>query len=163
LNEKLIKNKNMADYKEALQVGFAAAKKAEIARKEVLEVLEKLKTEVLAASDGKLLIEVRKFEEPKEIGSRFMPTVPNLATAYAQALRGKKYYSALMAFNPIGEATRFRELARWKEAEDGYPCSLIWGDQEHQCEDRSALEEGLAELLRDPVVGEKLYALTKLG
>ncbi|MHC4443583.1 MAG: hypothetical protein ACYTA5_13380 [Planctomycetota bacterium] len=44
----------------------------------------------------------------------------------------------------------------------GYPCKLIWSQQEHVCEDRIALESCLAELLRDPIVGERLYALMNL-
>jgi hypothetical protein len=158
----------MADYKEALQAGFAAAKKAEIARKEVLEVLEKLKAEILAASDGKLLVEVREFEEPNNPPANpidiFMPSLTSMTTAYAKALREirpKKYYRVLMASNPKAGESRFKELASWKQSKDGYPCSLTWDKQERQYEDRVALEEGLAELLKDPGVGEKLYALTK--
>jgi hypothetical protein len=66
-----------------------------------------------------------------------------------------------MASNPKVGGSRFKELARWKQAKEGYPCSLTWDKQERQCEDRTALEEALAELLKDPGIGEKLYALTK--
>lgn len=150
----------MADYEEALQLGFAAAKKAEIARKEIQRILEKLKADILAVSEGKLLLEIQMVEEPEPLSGVFGPL--GMAQAYAKALQQKKYYTALMASNPKVAKSPVKELAIWKQAKDGYPCSLIWGNQERQCEDRSALEEGLAELLKDPVVGEKLYALTKL-
>jgi hypothetical protein len=81
----------MADYKEALQVGFAAAKKAEIARIEVLGVLEQLKADILAASDGKLLVEVGEFEEPKNPPANptdiFMPSLTSMTSAYVKAMR----------------------------------------------------------------------------
>ena len=57
----------MADYKKALRQGFEAAKKADLARKEIKEVLDTFKEQVLASSDGRLLIEVREFEEERDI------------------------------------------------------------------------------------------------
>jgi hypothetical protein len=152
----------MADFKKALAEGFVAAEKAEIARKEVQQILEKLKADILAASEGKLLLEIRTFEEPKGAAESWKTGV-SVVEIYQKALEPKKIYEALMASNPKVAEKRFKELARWKQAKDGYPCSLIWGKQERQCEDRAALEEGLAELLKDPVVGEKLYSLTQLA
>src|ERR1035438_3268235 len=110
----------MADYKEALQAGFAAAKKAEKAREEIQEILEKLKADVLAVSDGKILIELRKFEESAKPASALMP---NLTSAFAQALKPKVYFWALIASNPKAQEqkARFKEMARWKQAKEGYP------------------------------------------
>ena len=146
----------MANYIEALNQGFAAAKEAEIARKEIREVLDNLKSEIVKASDGKLLVEVRKVEEPEEDVSK------TVISRYYGALQPKKYYKAVIATNPKATKQIDKQLAIWKQSKEGYPCSLIWGKKEHQCEDRSALEECLAELLRDPLVGEQLYQLTKM-
>jgi hypothetical protein len=151
----------MADYKLALEEGFSAAKKAEIARNEVEQVLTKLKDDLLAASDGKLLVEIRQFEEIRGT-PQYYPGA-TLSAMLAKSSRPKLYYSALAATNPKSTKPVVKELARWKQDEDGYPCALIWGKTERQFEDREALEEGLAELLKDPGVGEKLFVLTKLN
>jgi hypothetical protein len=145
----------MADYKEALQAGFAAAKKAEIARKEVEEILGKFKADLLAASDGKLLVEIREFEEDESHYERMVRT----SMVFGSPPQPKKTFKVLIATNPKATKPVISQLAVWKQAKDGYPCSLIWNKQERQCEDGVALEEGLAELLKDPRVGERLYSL----
>lgn len=147
----------MADYKKALQEGFAAAKKAELARIEVDEVLAKLKADILLASEGALSVEVRQLEEEEDPIQRIMR-----GGVWAGIPQAKSYYRALVAVNPKAAKSPLKVLARWKQAKDGYPCSLIWGKQEVQCEDRLALENGLAQLLSDPLVGEILYALAQL-
>lgn len=158
------------NYVKALEEGFVAAKKAEVARKEVEQVLTKLKDDLLAASDGKLLVEVRQFEErpnPAQ-GNAISPAdlvaamAKDMASAYYRSLQQPKIYKALAATNPKSSKQVWKELARWKQDEDGFPCALIWGKRERQFEDRESLEEGLADLLKDPGVGEKLYVLTKL-
>ncbi len=53
-------------------------------------------------------------------------------------------------------------LARWEADPCGYPCKLIWAEQEHICEDRTALEICLAGFLRDPIVGQRLYGVMNL-
>ena len=151
----------MADYKQALQEGFAAAEKANSARKEIEDVLAKFKSDLLEASDGKLLVEVRQYEEKEEEGS--ILATPTLAQLYARRLQPKKYYKAIIAVNPKSEKNSVKQLAVWGQAKGGYPCSVSFGKQEFQCENRAGLEEALAEMLKDPAIGEKLYLLAQLN
>jgi len=143
----------MADYIKALNEGFEAAKKADSARKEINQVLEKFREDILAGSKGKLLIELKQWEEELGTYERIMMGAAIGGSA------GKKTYTALTASNPMAEKKSYKELARWTQSKDGYPCSLIYGKQERQFEDRVALERGLADLLKDPNVGESLYLL----
>ena len=143
----------MPNYIKALQEGFEAAKKADLARTEIRQVLEQFTKDVLAGSDGKLLIEVKTFEEQQ---SPF-----EFAKISALGVIEKKYYDALVASNPKRPDRRKKELARWKQANEGYPCSLTIQHREIQMEDRAALERGLAELLKSPLIGEVLYSLIK--
>jgi len=143
----------MPDYTKALHEGFEAAKKAAAARKEIKEVLGIFKEQVLAASEGKLLIELQELEEPHDPVDVFKS-----ASVFGRP-QPKKFYQALVSSNPLIEKSSSYQLARWKQSRSGYPCSLSFGQQEHQFEDRSALEEGLAELLSDPRTGEVLYKL----
>ena len=142
----------MSDYKKALRDGFEAAKKAELARKEIQAVLEKFREDVLAASEGKLLLEIKKYEVQRT------PLEAINFSVFTQH-EPKKTYLALTAWNPTVEKPSYKELARWKQAADGYPCVLTRNQQERQFEDRAALEEGFAELLRDPRIGETLQML----
>ncbi|HBA40606.1 MAG TPA: hypothetical protein DCZ05_12970 [Deltaproteobacteria bacterium] len=45
---------------------------------------------------------------------------------------------------------------QWKPSSTGYPCLIAWGDSQRYCQDKEALERALAELVNDPVIGEKL-------
>jgi hypothetical protein len=150
----------MADYKSALEAGFEAAKKAGTARKEVKEILHTFKTEILNASNGKLLIEIRKFDDPPPKITLGVPAGASFAEAYMRMLREKPFHLALGASNPTRGDMPPKELAGWKQAKDGYPCTLSWGKKELQCEDGAALQDGLAELLKDPNIGEILFSLT---
>jgi hypothetical protein len=142
----------MADFKKALKEGFDAAKKADSARKEIKAVLGEFKDEILEASGGKLLIELRWFDEPRSFDLR--------ALSALRAAEPERYL-ALAVCNPTLEKPTYKELARWKESKEGYPCSLVLNFQDRQFEDRTALESGLAELLRDPTVGQILYRTAK--
>ena len=144
----------MADYTKALHEGFEAAKKADLARKEINKVLATFKEQILAASKGKLLIDLKAFEEKLSLADTLR------RTSVIGSLE-RRTYLALAAHNPTIKKPSYKELARWKQSKEGYPCSLILHGQERQFEDRTALELGLAELLRDPTVGEVLYALAK--
>jgi hypothetical protein len=144
----------MADYIKALEQGFAAARKADRARKEIQGILAKFRDEIMAGTQGKVLIELHDFQEPESSHERMV----RLATLEN---REPKTYQALAAVNPTAEKPIYKVLARWKQSKEGYPCSIILRSEVVQCEDRAALERNLAELLTDPEVGETLYMLAK--
>ncbi len=145
----------MPDFEKALKEGLEAANKADAARQEIDEVFKDLNTQVLQATDNKVLIERREvFENTTDTGwSTIITGIRRLA--------GDKYWG-IFAFNPAFDKNKALELARWAMDIAGYPCKLTWNKQEHICEDKEALVNSLLELLRDPVVGEKIYTLTKL-
>lgn len=55
-----------------------------------------------------------------------------------------------------------RELAIWKIGQNGYPCKINVSDSQLVCEDKSALESGLEQLLSGPIIGEKLFKIINL-
>src|SRR5258706_1263601 len=143
----------MADFKAALKEGFAAAKKAELARKEIADVLEKLKMELFEASDGRLLVQLGEFQEPIRL-TPMQQILRSPGLLSGLGVPDFRTYRALAATNPkIPNKPPVRELAKWKQERDGYPCTLTWNSEERQCQDRVALEECLPELLKDPAVG----------
>ena len=149
----------MIDYKVAFREGLTAAEKADMARKEIDSVFEQLNHEISEASDGKIVIERQTFYVPdtrNEVIQAFdaitsFPNQPKRPT-----------YLAIAARNPTIPDGPVKELASWSTDRKGYPCNISWEGKTQFCEDKEALEEALAELLRDPIVGQKLYALTKL-
>lgn len=140
----------MGDYVDAFKQGLAAAETAERARREIAQVFVELDQEVGKGSGGKISINRREYEVRQQFWDISFPPKP------------KQTYWAIVACNPTVDEGPVKELARWSQDRAGYPCKIVWGNEEHTCEDREALENSLAEVLRDPIVGERLYALMRL-
>ena len=149
----------MADFKSALKDGFAAAEKADHARREIVQVLTQLMNDVLESSEGKILIELARLRRPPPAEEYSMSGITSVTVA--AMFRPRPMYTALVAKNPIANSEA-KKLAEWSQSRNGYPVALTWNSQERQCEDRVALESCLADLLKDPVVGETLFSLTQL-
>lgn len=137
----------MADYRKAFKEGVKAAKAVELARRQIDETFEELNHQMHGETGGNIAIARKELERKKAI--------------YDFTIAPKMYW-AVVAYNPRIPDSPVKELAKWKQDRFGFPCNLVWGNAEHHCEDRESLEISLAELLRDPLVGEILYALTKL-
>jgi hypothetical protein len=146
----------MSDYKKALQEGFEAAKLADSARKEIAGVLAAFEEQVLEGSEGRISVELKMLQEQRDLTDLY--TMQNIFGK----LPPTKTYEALVASNPKVAESRTYQLARWKQARDGYPCELSYNQKDMQMHDRVSLENGLAELLRDSRVGEMLYKLINL-
>jgi hypothetical protein len=149
----------MPDYAKSLEEGFEAARKAEVAKKEIDEVFKELNTQVIKVTEGKVYIERKEFKEEE----KDYETAAISILKYAYPRRVIIKYWVIIAFNPIVNPENVLHLARWEMDRGGYPCKVIWSKQDHICEDMEALANCLADLLKDPVVGEKLYTLTKLA
>jgi len=145
----------MADFKEALEQGFVAARKADLARKEIDEVFDELKAQILQATENKVLIERRLVHGDSQ-------TVDPLSVLGLSRRPPLIRHWAIVALNPsVDEGTIF-ELAQWARDKTGYPCTVTWNKQDHICEDKGALINCLSDLLKDPVVGGKLHTLKQL-
>lgn len=136
----------MVKYAQAFQDGLAAAKEAGRAKREIEEVFKGLNKEIDKISKGKLYIARKRIDIRKRLIPKLIPT----------------RYWAIVASNPQIKNCPEKELAKWNQDKAGYPCKISWSNEDYQCLDREALEDALAELLRDPIVGETLSALMKL-
>lgn len=142
----------MTNFIDAFKDGLNAAEVADLARRDIDDVFSNLDKQIRKGSNGKLSIEKSEYEVPSISWTKIFPIPP----------KPKETYWAIVAKNPTIEQSYETELARWQMDRRGYPCKLIWTQQEQVCEDRTALENCLAELLRDPIIGERLYALMNL-
>lgn len=143
----------MPDFANALEKGFKAARRAEVARHEIDQVFDDLSKQVLKATNGKVEI----FRAQYEVEETGWPI-----TMFTFPPKPKDKYLAIAASNPtIGRKSQV-QLARWVPGEGGYPCTVAWHKQENICQDGASLATCLAEMLSDPIVGQKLQSLTKL-
>jgi len=137
----------MTDFIKSFEKGLDAAKTAEQNRNEMKSVFEELNQQLDRSTDGKLYIERRQFFK----NSTFQD-LPRLVH-----FQEREKYTAVAATNKKIADYKDVELAIWKEDRNGYPCQIIYGDEDIFCEDKTALENGIKNLLRDPSVGDKLY------
>lgn len=145
----------MTDYVEAAKQGLKAAELADRARKEIDEVFAELDQQIRKGMNGKISIYRRQNVKRKNPLS--------IADATATFINDMRAYWAISVSNPRVLKGPVKDLAEWEQDPAGYPCKIGWGKKTYICEDREALERTLAELLQDPLVGEKLYALMRLG
>ena len=143
----------MPDFAKALKEGFEAARRAEAARHEIDQIFDDLSEQVLKATDGKVEI-CRTQYEVEETGWPI--------TMFTFPPKPKDKYWAIAAFNPTIGRKKKIQLARWVPGGAGYPCKVTWYKQENICQDGGSLATCLAEMLSDPIVGQKLHSLTKL-
>jgi hypothetical protein len=141
----------VSNFKSAFNEGLEAAQKAKAARLEIDNVFKDLNQQLTEVSEGKLTIAQEQLELPR-------PWAAQLATL----LEPPEKYWAIVARNPTIEGSSFQELCKWESGRAGYPCKLTWGGNEHYCEDKQALENTLSNLLRDPIIAEKLVSLMDL-
>lgn len=137
----------MVDFTSSFQKGIAAAQEAGRNRSEVNAVFNEMNSQLAVATNGIIEIVRRRFEEPKNI----------LSTGTLASLFEKKTYWALCVLNKVHPEFGTREIARWTQDPVGYPCWINTSDSQLACEDRKALEQGLAGLISTPAAGEIIY------
>ncbi len=145
----------MIDFVEALEEGFLSARRATDARTEIDKVFTELDGQVQRASGGRLSIK-------RGHRTRAQAVLEKMAEVFALPPGPTEAFSAIVAHNPKVKEGHQREIATWSQDNAGYPCRVAWGHQEHICEDKEALSECLADLLRDPEVASTLLRLMNL-
>jgi hypothetical protein len=137
-----------------LKEGLARAAASEAARTEIYTVLADLQAQVLEATEGKIRIETKWFDQ--------LPSLGQPREDYMKAISKSLGGAALVAHNRAVGKEKEASLAYWRVDPAGYPCRLEFPKQQYICEDKEALTIALAELLKDPGIGRKIYALMKL-
>jgi hypothetical protein len=142
----------MVDFAQAFQKGLEAAEVSKPAKVEILQILLKMRKDILNKSEGKISIEFElgdPVDEMNDIGKMF---------SHSSLFFGSEEpkITAKRADKP--KDSEFT-LATWSMGSYGYPCRLKYAGKELICEDGEAFQNALAELLMHPTVGEKLFAL----
>lgn len=148
----------MVNFIEAYQVGLNAANSAEKNEQEIDAVFEEMNRQLFSATEGKISVLRQTIHENES--SIFYR---NLIARHGRSVTLPHYkpYRAIVARNLLVN-NNTKELAKWHQKPEGYPCEITFGSKTMICEDKEALENALAEMLRDPIVGETLFKLTNL-
>lgn len=141
----------MVDFISSFQKGISAAQDAERNRKEISFVFKELNRQLDEATEGKIEIVRMDFDEPSK----------DVFTNALAAMLNSKKYRAIAVRHKIHKAFNAKELAKWRQGPAGYPCWLTTSDLDLACENRQALEQGLAALLSSPSAGEAMYQAIK--
>ena len=140
----------MTDFTSAFRLGQEAAAKAQAARRSIADVVNRVSEQLNEVTNGRLVIQVRTFDEEVENADA------NALVAAFSLMRKYKKQKYLSASNPLSSDKGFTKLARWNQAEEGFPCTLAYGKSELTCYDVASLEAAFTECLASAVVGEKL-------
>lgn len=138
----------MTYFNDALRRGLDAAKTAQTNRNEIQEIFAQLNEDLRAMSDGKAEIAV----VPR---SSIMDGINRLIVM----LDRREEEQVLAVRSIVHKDMQPKQIARWKEGDAGYPCSIIWGERNTTCDDSISLVSELAELVSSPLVGEAILNL----
>lgn len=140
----------MVNFVEAYKNGLNSAELAKKRKIEINSVFDDLNRQLNEATNGKISISRINSSEVKKTNHIRLGSLPEIIL-----------YSAIAAENPVVKNSA-RELARWYQDRAGYPCKITLDSKTMYCEDKKGLENALAQLLSDPVVGETLRNLQNL-
>lgn len=139
------------NYLKAYKEGIEAARRAEAARREIASVFTSLNEQLAIASDGKLLVQIRTMHDyPEGLG---------VGQVFSRVFDLKlKEYKALAVVRTDAAGFAPREIARWTQDPDGYPCRIQTAKVDVACGDQTALEAEIEALLGTVAAGEAFIA-----
>lgn len=141
----------MINFAKSYQAGLDAARIAEKNKREIDSVFNEMNRQLSEATNGKIKVYIKTLYGKPD----------GLTTLQARYGYEPKAYTGIVAENP-DVADSARELARWSQDRNGYPCTITLGSNSRSCGDKLALEKALAEMLSDPIVGKALSELVSI-
>lgn len=152
-------------FAEAYKTGLEASQITEKNLQEIDAVFEELKTEILASSENKILIERGtasrreniEFTAPPLEGASGIKKLQDVIDTMG-AIKHRVSYNALIAKNT--ETSSNIPIAEYSiDRREGYPVTIQWADRDESCLSKDALAATLREVLSDPSTGRKLKRL----
>ncbi|MDC6170755.1 hypothetical protein [Paucibacter sp. XJ19-41] len=138
----------MVDFSSPFHRGLSAAKQAQENRDEVRGVFAQFNEALREISQGRAEIAIVPLADTLNALSRVVLAMDSEANSeHVLAVR-----------NPQSTDFRPRNIARWKQSESGYPCSVLWGQRHTSCDNAESLTKELSSLFSTPMVGEAIEA-----
>lgn len=132
----------MADFLNALRHGLTAAEQALKAEREINDTLTELNVQLGTLTGGKLFVAVMDYAGP------------GLASNIERFFGSKGVKSLVLRHRQYPQLAG--ELAKWKQDDKGYPCTIVNASGSFACGDREALEKALTKVISNPIVGGKI-------
>jgi hypothetical protein len=155
----------MMTFAEAYKTGLEASQLTEKNLQEIDAVFEELKTEILASSENRILIE-RGTASRRENSELTIPggeifggkkALQDMVDTWG-SIKHRVSYNALLAKNT--ETSLDVPIAEYSiDPREGYPVTIQWADRDESCLSNDALAATLREVLSDPSTGRKLKKL----
>ncbi|WP_336716704.1 hypothetical protein [Pantoea ananatis] len=143
----------MTDFLRSLNEGMESAKRAEENRREIDSVFDELNKQVASVTNGKVKIARATFRSLKEDNIWGLGIALNIPSNYVT-------YSGLGVFHTAIKGDPI-EISKWNSDKNGYPCVIEIDKKKLYCEDKESLEYNIAELLKEPFVGEAIIKMMR--
>lgn len=119
----------MVDFLSSIKMGLNSANRARNEQQEIDGVLNSFNTQLMGFTEGALKLEILEFAEPR-----------GMAPASIDKMLNPDRYSALtLVYQP--EPGFRKEVARWHQDQEGYPCSISIAKTKYACADIRSLEK----------------------
>lgn len=138
----------MVDFIEAFKEGQTAAEIAKNNNREIHSIFKELNIQLKKATNGRIQI---------DLGFAIQGIMKNDPSQLPDK------YKSIYAKNPLVSNSPKKELVKWEQGREGYPCKITIGNKQHYCEDKIELENALAIMLQDPIVAKTLSSLMRLS
>lgn len=146
------------DFKNALNAGLYAAKKARSNKDEILGVIKELSQSINDFSEGLVTLEITN--ERKMVGNHNVFTAAVGALGALSNVNPFKDYQALSFVRKSEGQSQKKIIADWSLDEaDGYPCVISYDKQDVRCTTKETLVKALNGLVSNAMTGEALLEL----
>lgn len=143
------------DFKNSLNAGLLAAKKARSNKREIFDVIDQLSDTIKDFSLGKVSLKVTtevSFSTEGKVGLGLLPGATR-----------RREYEALSLVRKEGQYVEKRIIAEWRlDDSDGYPCVITYNNEDIRCATKDTLAKALNGLMSDAQTGEALLELMEM-
>jgi hypothetical protein len=143
----------MIDFIEAFKQGQTAAEIARNNGQEITSVLDALNEQLIKATNGRINLEYSE--------SAILAYNPFCYKAPKDTEDAAFYHMDILKMETSEILPR--KIIGFEKSREGYPCKITLGNRQHYCEDRFELEQTLALVLQDPLVGGTLADVMRLS
>lgn len=138
----------MVDFSASFQRGLAAASLARKNRDEIKQIFDQFNQALSEMTAGKVKVAIVPTEET-------MNPLARLVGSFSKAVSDQHS----IAICATGESKLIpKHLARWIQGDEGYPCTLIWGNTQATCHDAESLTLELEALFSSATAGEAIVS-----
>lgn len=143
------------NFKNSLKIGINSALEAEECKKEIQSVFADFNVALNEETNGKVMVRIRRASNANALA---------VLGVFAKNNKVKnddtEYYEAIFVKSVSSTGAEI-EVARWRQAERGYPCWISLNHTEYACSDKESLISSLAKLASQPHFGKAVLEVMR--